>query len=73
MSRDVEMMYDHIQDRWIVELNDCPYGLHCGECFELIIGLNNLSCRLERDSQWYIMMEDVRLNLRAHDTYKVNI
>jgi hypothetical protein len=59
MSRDVEMMYDPIQDRWIVELKGRTYGLHCGECFGLIIGLNQIPCRLELDNQWYIMMENV--------------
>jgi hypothetical protein len=72
MNRGV-MMYDPCRDRWIVKLNGTIYGVHCGESFELVIGSHNISCRLELDDQWYIIMQDVRLNLRAHDSYIVNI
>jgi hypothetical protein len=56
MNCDVEMMYDPIQNRWIVGLNGRTYGLHCGESFELIIGSNKIPCRLELDDQWYIII-----------------
>lgn len=73
MKRSVEMFYDDRHDRWMVYLNNRPYGLHCGEYFELVIGANKFPCRLELGSHWFVMMQDVRLNLRTRETYKVII
>jgi hypothetical protein len=67
------MIYDHDNDRWIVETGDTVYGLHCGEGFELIIGSHRIPCRLELGVEWYIIMENVSLILRTRDTYKVTI
>lgn len=73
MNRSVDMYYDPIQERWLVELGGRDYGLHCGECFELIIGTLSIPCRLERDSDWYIIMKDARMSLRKQETYKINV
>mgnify|MGYP001409542328 CR=1 FL=1 len=73
MSRHVEMVYDDDLERWMIDLDGRYYGLHCGECFELVIGIMKIPCRLELDSQWYVMMQEVRLNLRPKDTYRVII
>ncbi|WP_274377244.1 DUF5348 domain-containing protein [Desulforamulus putei] len=32
-----------------------------------------MACRLELDSEWYVIMQDVRLNLKIQETYRVII
>lgn len=73
MNRGVSMFYDHLQDRWSVELNGRHYGLHCGECFDLIAGTHAIPCRLEMDEEWFIVIKGVRMNLRTQDIYTINI
>ncbi|AEF93203.1 hypothetical protein Desca_0653 [Desulfotomaculum nigrificans CO-1-SRB] len=73
MRRGVEMRYDSQQDRWVVVLGNREYGLHCGEYFQLLVGKTNIACRLELDSEWYVIMQDVRLNLKIQETYRVII
>jgi len=67
------MIYEHDDNRWIVETDDAVYGLHCGEKLELIIGSHRIPCRLELSTEWYVIMEDVSLVLRTRDTYSVTI
>lgn len=67
------MKYDEETDRWYVELEGRNYGLHCGECFEIYIGGQLIPCRLEMDSQWYVIMEDVSFELRKSSVYLVNV
>jgi hypothetical protein len=68
------MMYDKSRKCWIVELSDKHYDLHCGESFELIIGSYCIPCRLELGTScWYIILENVVLNLRTRETYIVNV
>jgi len=73
MRRGVEMRYDSQQDRWVVVLGNREYGLYCGEYFQLLVGNTNIACRLELDSEWYVIMQDVRLNLKIQETYRVII
>lgn len=73
MSRNVDMVYEPLEERWVVELNGRHYGLHCGEVFELNLGRQTIPCRLEMDNEWYILMKDTRMNLRPQETYKINI
>jgi hypothetical protein len=73
MSRNIDMIYDLIQERWVVELNGRHCGLHCGEVFELNLQRQTMPCRLEMDDEWYIILKGARMNLRTHETYKINI
>lgn len=73
MRRRVEMSYDSEQERWIISLENRKYGLRCGEYFHILAGKEKLPCRLELDSEWYIILSDVRFNLRVQDTYLVSI
>ena len=68
-----DLTYDELTDRWVVHKGPQTFGLHCGECFELRIGNRSISCRLEYGQQWYVVIDDTRLNLRIWDTYKVKI
>lgn len=68
-----KMTYDHEQNRWMVDTGDYCHALHCGEGFDLLIGSTSIPCRIEYDYQWYVIMPDVRFNLRNGNSYKVNI
>jgi hypothetical protein len=68
------MIYDTDRECWVVELNDKYYNLHCGESFELIVGSSRIPCRIELGiNSWYIVLDDVSLNLRTQVMYTVNI
>lgn len=67
------MFYNQAEDRWLVDRRGRLYGLHCGESFDLVIGDDQIPCRLELDRHWYVIMQEVRMNLRPQDIYKVNI
>lgn len=71
MSRSYDMVYHPEQDRWIVTFDGEPYGMHCGENFEIIVGRQHLTCTLELGSQWYVITERVRFNLREQEKYHV--
>lgn len=61
---------------WIVVKGECGYKMYCGESFELCIGNDwGLPCRLELGKQWYVAIgsEEVKLNLRTNEIYKINI
>lgn len=73
MNSETTMIYDDVQNRWLVDLNNRFYGLHCGECFDLVIGNDRIPCRLELDRDWFVIIQDVRMNLRTQDSYKVII
>lgn len=67
------MTYDREIDRWIVDSEGRCYSLHCGEGFNLSIGSMSIPCRIEYDSQWYIIMPGARFYLRTGSSYKVEI
>lgn len=73
MSSVREMRFNEQYDCWVVEWNDHRYLLHCGEYFELVLGVIKIPCRLELGQEWYLIMEGARLNLREQDTYKIRI
>jgi|HigsolmetaAR206D_1030411.scaffolds.fasta_scaffold14703_2 hypothetical protein len=67
------MRYDHEQEQWYVDIRGMKYALHCGESFELYIGRKSFPCRLELAKNWYVIMDDVRFDLREGDQYTVKI
>lgn len=73
MNRKVPMHFDAEQQRWCVALQGRNYGLHCGESLEIYLGKEPIPCRLELDWHWYVIMRDVRFNLRESDQYSVNL
>lgn len=73
MRRKAAMRFDPEHDRWCVELQGRNYGLHCGEYVELYIGGKPVSCRLELDLDWYVILKDVSFNLRPSDKYMVSV
>lgn len=71
MNSPNEMFYDREQDRWAVIFDGQPYGLHCGEGFDLILGYYSFNCTLELGNCWYIITEGVRFNLNEKERYQV--
>lgn len=65
------MFYDETLNRWMVDVGGSVSELHCGECFDLVIGGEGIPCRLELGRHWFLVMQDVRLNLRTQDTYQI--
>ncbi|MDC3413802.1 DUF5348 domain-containing protein [Aquibacillus sp. 3ASR75-11] len=68
-----DMIYDNNRECWMMERNGRTFNLHCGECFELIIGNSKMPCRLELDNQWYVIIHESRFNLRVREVYKIVI
>jgi hypothetical protein len=73
MKRKAVMHYDSMIDRWCAELDGDEYGLHCGESFELYVGGDPVPCRIEMDREWYVIVKDVRFNLRKSDKYTIRL
>lgn len=73
MREEVIMFYDSESACWHVQLNEKSYGLNCGEGFKMLIDGNLIPCTLELDSDWYVVMKDVRFYLRQKDKYKVEL
>lgn len=71
-----EMSYNKPLECWLVVKDDTGYIMHCGECFELYISDNKcIPCRLELAREWFIVMgsEDLKLNLKKNEVYKIRI
>ncbi|WP_099354676.1 DUF5348 domain-containing protein [Fredinandcohnia onubensis] len=67
------MRYDYEQEQWYVDIQGRKYALHCGESFELHIGKKTIPCRLELALSWYVIMDDVRFDLREGDQYTISL
>jgi len=51
------LVYDHATDRYDIRFDlDCYYGgLHCGECFDVMIGGKWKPTRIEMAADWYLV------------------
>lgn len=67
------MNYDWDRNQWLVELQEREYALHCGEVFQLIIGINPTPCRLELAEKWYVVMGIVSFDLRENVQYMIQL
>ncbi|QGR00229.1 hypothetical protein EHS13_24210 [Paenibacillus psychroresistens] len=54
---------------WVVILDGNEYIIHCGEYFDLSFAKKNVSCRLERNLNWYVFIYRVRFILHPKDIY----
>ena len=52
------LVYDHATDRYDIRFDlDCYYGgLHCGECFDVMIGGKWKPTRIEMAADWYLSL-----------------
>ncbi|XJZ27067.1 DUF5348 domain-containing protein [Bacillota bacterium Lsc_1132] len=67
------MRYDNEQEQWYVDIMGRKHAIHCRESFELYIGKKPIPCRLELAKNWFVIMDDVRFDLREGDQYTVRI
>ena len=60
------MKYDRSCKGWVVELEGAFYIIDSGRYFNLYFAEKKVSCRLERDLNWYVVIFGVRfiLNLK---------
>ena len=51
------LIYDHDADRMDVRFDVEEYygGLHCGECFDVLIGNRWMPTRIEMAATWYLV------------------
>ena len=58
-----EMKYDRASKGWVVELEGASYIIESGRYFNLYFAEKKVSCRLERDLNWYLVIFGVRYYL----------
>ncbi|MBP1906321.1 hypothetical protein J2Z32_002970 [Paenibacillus turicensis] len=68
----MKMQYDSQLDRWYA-LDFEPLDLHCGDTFLMEIGEHVISCRIELDSDWYIISNNLRFRLHPSQTYHIKL
>ncbi|MGV2886062.1 DUF5348 domain-containing protein [Paenibacillus taichungensis] len=73
MRRRARICYEPDRDEWCVDLGQRRYGLHCGECFTLYVGNKAYECRLELDTDWYVLMQDTKFVLHRRTVYAIGI
>lgn len=73
MNQLTEMNYDMERDRWVVQIDGRPYGLHCGEDLKIFIADRLHSCRIELDEFWYVNLTNTSFTLRPRQTYLVAV
>lgn len=51
------LIYDHRADRMDIRFDsaDSYGGLHCGECFEVLVGKHWTPTRIEMGEGWYLV------------------
>ncbi|SED10857.1 DUF5348 domain-containing protein [Paenibacillus sp. GP183] len=65
--------YDIEQEKWCMRQGVRSYGLHCGECFDLYIGKTAYPCRLELDTDWYVILPETKFTLHLRTVYQVRM
>lgn len=70
------LQYDSNNQRWsaLSREKSKEYPMHCGESFVICLGQIKLKCRLEMDSDWYIICNNnKRFALHPKEKYEINI
>lgn len=65
--------YDIGQEQWCVRQGGRSYRLRCGECFNLYIGKTAYPCRLELDTEWYVILPETQFTLHTRTEYSVEM
>lgn len=73
MRKKQTIRYDADRDVWCAILGERSYPLHCGEGFALYMAGKAYPCRLELDTDWYVLIEDTRFILHRRTVYAVGI
>lgn len=74
MKTTYKLKYNKSTDRWnaITETKD-DYSMHCGDMFQIVLGQTLISCRLEMDSDWYVISNGTKIKLHPKEEYKILI
>ncbi len=73
MPNEETIRYDQEREVWCLKNRTGSYPLHCGEIFGLAIGSAWLSCRLELDTSWYIILKETKFILHPRTEYAVRM
>ncbi|MCF6094014.1 DUF5348 domain-containing protein [Microaerobacter geothermalis] len=74
-----DLIYCEETDRWeAYSQNEYCFDMYCGELLSIRIGEDFLSCRLELDTQWYVLFghttfEFTKFYLHPNERYTVII
>lgn len=74
MQTKYTMRFDANQDRWYTTSEDNHQSpIHCGETFIILLAHNKIQCRIEMDSDWYIIFGNKRFKLHPKETYEIQL
>lgn len=68
------LQYDSELDRWYAtfgEENDEEIDMHCGDTFIMELEEHLVHCRIEMDTDWYIISGNKRLRLHPKEKYRI--
>ncbi|MBD2844964.1 DUF5348 domain-containing protein [Paenibacillus sp. IB182496] len=68
------LLFNSASERWeIREAYDHPQSVHCGESFDLQIGTVFLTCRVEMDAEWYVIVQNTSFYLHPGFRYRIRV
>lgn len=74
MKTNYKLKYEKNDDRWLAISNkDNEFPMRCGDMFQIKLGKILLSCRLEMDSNWYVISNGTKIKLHPKEYYEVLI
>jgi hypothetical protein len=74
MLKQGKLLYSSQKDRWEIHgIDDEPFSLHCGECFEIKVGETFLPCRIEIDRDWVLYFANTMFYLHPASGYSVRV
>jgi len=72
--REGRLLFNPDSERWeIREAYTLAQSVHCGESFDLQVGALFLTCRVERDSHWYVIFQNTSFYLHPGIHYRIRV
>jgi hypothetical protein len=72
--REGRLLFDADTERWEVwNVYNEPEAVHCGESFEKKVGNEFLPCRVEMDSDWYVIFRNTSFYLHPRISYWIRV
>lgn len=72
--REGRLLFDPPTERWeIWGTYDEPEAVHCGESFEMKVAGEFLPCRVEMDSDWYVIFRNTSFYLHPKVSYWIRM
>jgi len=66
-----QLVYAYDIDRWTIVSDQSTWELHCGDSFWLKVDEHWLPCRIENDTDWYIIFANAQFYLKPKRSYLV--